>query len=172
MEKYLKYLLIFIILIGLVGIINFFIKPINSDTITNYLLNMGFTEDVNDNTYLTKYLSSSTTNHFSVADFSYEQEIDETVSGVDSSLYQVYNFKNHSLIFNYRVTYSNNINVIYKGSYNNNSFVCEKEFSTATLDNESEKNTCSLVKLKVQRFYDEANVLFNNHKYIKYMEEN
>lgn len=172
MEKYFKYILILIIVFGLLAISRFFIKPVNSETIKNYLLNIGFVEDMYDDSYLTKVLSSTTVNHFSTSDFIYSSEIKETNSNVLSTLFETYDFKNKSLSFNYRIEYGNNINVLYNGTYNDNKYLCNRNFATASLDNRNDDNTCNLIKIRVQRFLEEAQVLFNNYNYIEYMEKN
>lgn len=169
MNKYLKYGIVFILLIILLYLLNSVLEKDSAMEIKNYLINSGYKE-IGNNT-LSKILSYSTSNQFSLNNYTLTQKVEENSNNIKSSLNATYDYKTHELIYNYRIEYSDNINVLYRGEYKNDSFTCDKEFSTASLSTSEINNTCSLVKIKVERFYNEAEVLFPNYNYVKYMEE-
>lgn len=170
MSKTLKIGIIVGLLILIMFLINKLLMPPVSIQIKNYLLSDGYQEEKLDSTLLYKSISSNIVNRFSIADYTLNQNIEELNDGIASSLNQTYDFKDHNLEYNYHIDYGDNVNVIFKGTYFNDDFFCEKEFSTVSLSSDDINNTCSLIKIKVQRFYSEANVLFANYSFIKYME--
>ena len=170
MDKYLKYGIVFAMIFILLILINKLITPPMDEQIKNYLLNTGFQEDLYDKALLTKNISNTTTDAFNVADYTFSQKVNDYSSNVESTLNETYDFKNHELKFNYRTKYSDNINIIFKGNYVDGIFSCDKEFSTATINQEEMNNTCNLIRIKVERFYNESQALFNNYHFIDYME--
>lgn len=164
-------------IIVIVGVIILFLitKFLDQDIPTqmkNYLLNNNYVISSEDDTLLFKRVSSSTINYFSLADFTTTQNIESDDDGIESSLSIKYSFQSHDIIYNYNVRYSDNINVLYRGSYDEeNGFDCNKEFSTAQVSEMDINNTCNLIQIKVERFYNESEVLFNNYKFVEYMEK-
>lgn len=169
MKKNYKYGIILGVLIVIFVAIVYYNQPDMSSQIKDYLINSGYSVESNDNTLLYRRISSNTINRFSLADYTFNQIIEEN-NQIVSYLNQTYDFKKHLLTYNYRIEYSDNINVIFRGNYENDSFTCSKEFSTASMSKNEVDNTCSLIRIKVERFYNEADVLFNNYSFIKYME--
>lgn len=169
MNKYIKYGIIFILLIIALYLLNNVLGKDTNTLIKDYLINSGYKE-VGNNT-LSKIISYSTSNQFSLDNYTLMQKIDEEENGIKNSLNATYDYKTHELIYNYRIEYSDNINVLFRGEYIEDNFTCDKEFSTASLSSSEINNTCSLIKIKIERFYNEAEVLFTNYNYIKYMEK-
>ena len=152
-------------------LLNYLLSGSNQDSIRDYLMNNGYILESDDETRLFKLIDANTINYFSVADYTFTQNFNENNESFNSMLTSRYDFKNHELTYNYRTTYGNNVNVIYKGSYIDDEFICDKEFSTVSILDSEKENTCNLIKLKVERFYKEASILFNSHNMIKYMED-
>ncbi len=170
MDKFYQRIIIFALVVVLVFLLYQLFSPSKEEQIKNYLLDMGYQEDMYDRTLLIRNESATTTYYFSVADYTFSQKVDDYNTNVESMLNQTYDFKNQDLYYNYRVEYSDKINVIFKGDYNSGTFSCNKEFSTATLEQEEINNTCNMLRLKVERFYNESQTLFNNYHFIEYME--
>ena len=171
MNKTVRFGLFFFGILLVLYIVNSLLTGFKQDDIGSYLMNMGYTQDSEDNTRLFKMIDSNTINYFSTAEYTLTQNTNDKNNSFQYSLTMRYDYKNHELSYNYRTTYSNNINVIFKGTYNGNDYICDKEFSTATLSRGEIDSTCSLIELKVNRFYKEAEVLFLNHHFVEYMEK-
>lgn len=172
MSKGLKISIAIIVLVGLLLLVT---KILNNDIptqIKNYLLNNNYVVSSEDDTLLLKRISSSTINYFSLADFTTTQNIESDDDGIESSLSIRYSFQSHDIIYNYNVRYSDNINVLYRGNYDEETgFNCNKEFSTAKISQNDIDLACNLVKIKVERFFNESEVLFNNYKFVEYIEK-
>jgi len=169
MNKYIKYGIIIIIFIIALSIINKVMKP-NMDTqITNHLINKGF-EKSEYGLFIKEDDDENSKTLFSIADYSLMKNIDENDKGVNYSLNATYYYKNNNLIYSYRVTYNNSYNVYFKGEYDGENFICEKEFSNATLTSKERENICSLAKTNVKTFFIDAKSLFSNN-YINYMKQ-
>lgn len=159
-----------ILIIIVIGIVYYFYKPDTANEIKNYLLNSGYVVDSSEPSLLSKRTASNIVDYFSLTDYTLNEEREEESSNISSILNQTYDFKNPRVYYNYHITYSDNINVIFKGEYQDNHFTCEKEFSTASLSSNDIDNTCNLIKIRVSDFYNSSAVLFNNYEFIKYMQ--
>ena len=170
MQKYLKLGFIFIVTLLILIILNNLLKTPIDVKIKKYLLNSGYVIDSEDDDLLHKYMSGNTINYFSLADYTLNQSIEDSNKDVSSSLSQTYDYKEHVIKYNYHANYANNTNIIIRGEYKDNEFTCNKEFSSTSFSGSDISNTCGLIKIKVERFNSEANVLFNNYEFIEYME--
>lgn len=170
MSKTVKFGIIFFALLIVLIILNTVMSGSSQDRIKSYLISMGYIEESDDETRLFKLSDNTTIDYFSIAEYTLTRNINDQNDSFKYSLSMKYDYKNHELIYNYHTTYSNNINVIFKGSYINDDYVCDKEFSTASLTSSEINNVCSLIKIKVESFYKETQILFNNYRLIEYME--
>ena len=118
---------------------------------------------------LVKQESSTKKNSFSLGDYTYMLEVDEDKSGMKTSLNATYDYKTEGIIYSYRVNYSNNINVWFKGEYKDDNFTCNKEFSSATLSSSEQQNICNLASINVKIFNLEAKTLFTKYKFVDYI---
>ena len=170
MSKTVKFGIIFFLALILLLVVYMIIDNPSEDKIKNYLLSMGYVADAEDETRLSKYVDGTTIDYFSLAEYTLTRNVEETSNTLSFNLTMKYDYKNHELTFYYRTTNKNNINVIFRGDYQDEKFNCDKEFSTASLSSDEISNTCSLIKLKVERLSKEAQILFKNHQFIEYME--
>lgn len=166
MKKYIKYIIILgFITLGIV-LINHYFSPNIDDQIIDYLQEKGYSKSKNN--LLVKQENNRTLS-FSSALYTFMLNVDEDKNDMNMSTNATYDFKNESLVYTYRIRYSNSVNVIFKGIYNDNNFICEKEFSTGTLSSDDIKTICSLAEYNIKIFKLEANTLFTKYKYIQYM---
>ncbi len=170
MNKYIKYLIITLIIIGVIFGINYLLTPSMDTQIENYLIKKGYSK-TNIEKLLEKQESSTKKYSFSTATYTFMMELEENQEELTSSLNATYDFTDESLIYSYRIGYKDSLNVLFKGSYNDGNFVCEKEFSTATLSSNNKELFCSLAKTNIELFDLEANTLFKNYKLINYMKK-
>lgn len=165
MKTYFKYCLILIVIVGVIFLLNHF-TTLNTDVqIKDYLIDKGYKESEFEN-LLVKQESDTKKKSFSLADYTYMLE--SINNDIDSSLNATYSFKDETLVYSYRINY-NSVNVWFKGSYNNDNFICDKEFSSETLSNDDIDNICNLANIEVKLFELEAKTLFTKYKYIDYI---
>lgn len=165
MKIYFKYCLILIVIVGGIFLLSHFTTPNTDIQIKDYLIDKGYKESEFEN-LLIKQESDTKKKSFSLADYTYM--IESSSNDIDSSLNATYSFKDETLVYSYRINY-NSVNVWFKGSYNNDNFICDKEFSSETLSNNDIDNICNLVNIEVKLFELEAKTLFTKYKYIDYI---
>ena len=169
MQKYIKYGIILIVVLVVLIVLKYLLTPDMNTQLKNDLLKQGYVQS--SDTLFVKNNIKGYENSFSLADYTFMQKVDETSSGVNSYFFKVYDYKDEKITYNYRVTHSEGVNIIYRGSYTKDNFVCNKEFSTGKLT-ESEKNSfCELIKIGCETFEYEAKNLFSKNKFIKYIKE-
>ncbi|MBR3660973.1 MAG: hypothetical protein IKN63_03610 [Bacilli bacterium] len=166
-KKYLKYGIILIIVIGLFMGLKYLLVPSMDSQIKEYLKDLGYIIGDYDDLLVKNVDDKKYT--FSLGDYSYTLERDNFDDSLEKSLTATYNYKNESMVYSYRVYYSDSINVYFKGTYNNDNFACEKEFSSASLSEDEEENICSLAKIDIEMFKLEAETLFTKYKFIDYI---
>ena len=127
MNKYLKYGIIFVIVIIVLYLVNYFLTNDTNEDIKKYLISTGYKEDVDNSLY--KSINNSTMDSFNLADYTLMRRIEENEDDVSSLYNGTFSFKNDQLIYNYRIEYGNNINILYRGNYDGDTFNCDKEFS-------------------------------------------
>ena len=168
MKKYILYIVVIIAIIGLLFGLNNALKPSMKEQIKNYLLENGFSmSEYND--LLVKQESASKKKSFSLGDYTYMLEVNETKSGMTTSLNATYDYKLENIIYSYRVYYDNNINIWYKGEYKDGSFTCDKEFSSTSITSSEQSNICELANINIKLFELEAKTLFTKYKYVDYI---
>ena len=168
MGKYIKYLIILVFIIGIIWGINFIFKPSIEEEIKNYLYENGFT-DSEYTDLLVKEESDTKKTSFSLGDYTYMLEVNDTKNGMETSLNATYNYKDEKIIYSYRVRYNNAVNVWFKGEMQDENFTCDKEFSSATLSSSEVANICELANINVKIFQLEGKTLFKKYKYIDYI---
>ncbi len=169
MKKYIKYIIILIVIIEILFFINYFFRPSVDDQIKSYLINIGYKEsDEYDNLYV-KNDSSSKTHSFSLNDYTLMLNQDDSLNDMFTSLNATYNYKKENIIYSYRVNYSNTINVWFKGTYENEKFTCEKEFSSTELTENDKTSICNLANSSIKIFELEAKTLFSKYKFVDYI---
>ena len=168
MNKYVTYLIIILCLLGIFLGINYFFKPNMSDEIKSYLIEKGFHETEYENLF-EKSESDNKKNSFSLNDYTYMLKVDETKNGMKTSLNATYDYKEEKVTYNYRVNYSNNINIFFRGEYKDNNFSCDKDFSSASLGASEMSSICELASINVKIFELEAKTLFEKNKYVDYI---
>ena len=166
--KYIKYLIIVLVVLGIFLGINYFLKPNTSEQIKSYLIEKGFSQSEYENV-LEKVESNTKKTSFSLGDYTYMLEVDETKNGMKTSLNATYDYKEEKVVYNYRVNYSNNINILFKGEYKNDNFTCDKEYSNATLSASEQSSICELASINVKLFELEAKTLFEKNKFVDYI---
>ena len=166
-KKYIKYGIILIVIIGVLIVVNYITIPDMPSQIKNYLINQGYKKGEYDDLLVKNIGDKEYT--FSLGDYSYTLDRETTNDGITKMLNATYNYKNESIIYSYRVYYSDYVNVYFKGNYKEEKFECEKEFSTASLSMEEQQNICDLARVDVQLFDLEAKTLFTKYKYIDYI---
>ena len=163
MKKYIKYIIIIVIIVlGIIGI-NYLFKPSMDDQIKNYLVNLGYQKGEDENLYIKNDKS------FSLGDYTFMMEKDDKVNDMETSLNATYDYKKESIVYLYRVNYSNSVNVLFKGEYKDEKFTCEKEFSSTELSDVSKNNICNLASTSVKLFELEAKTLFTKYKFVDYI---
>ncbi len=167
MKKYIKYIIILVILIGILIGINYFFKPSMDEQIKSYLINLGYSEG-EDSNLLTKN-DTNDSKLFSLGDYTLMLNKDEDINGMKTSLNATYDYKEENIIYSYRVNYSDTINVWFKGTYDKEKFICNKEFASAELSESQEKNICNLANTSIKLFDLEAKTLFKKYKFIDYI---
>ena len=168
MKKNITYLVILVIVVGALFGLNYFLRPSMKEQIKNYLLDNGFNQSEYEDV-LVKQESTTKKTSFSLGDYTYMLEVDETKSGMKTSLNATYDYKTEEIIYSYRVNYSDNINIWFKGEYKDDSFTCNKEFSSATISSSEQENICNLASVNVKIFELEAKTLFTKYKYVDYI---
>ena len=96
-------------------------------------------------------------------------EVDETKNGMKTSLNATYDYKEEKVTYNYRVNYSNNINIFFRGEYKDNNFSCDKDFSSAALGASEQTSICELASINVKIFELEAKTLFEKNRFVDYI---
>ncbi len=165
MQKYIKIGIIFLIVLGVLVGLKYLLTPSMDLQMKNILLKNGFAES-SDTLFIKK--TDDGENSFSLADYTYMQKNDKMVNGVETYLYKIYNYKDKKITYTYRITYQSKVNILFRGNYTKDNFVCEKEFSTGTLTTSEKESFCNLAKLGCETFSYEAENLFTN-KYKDYI---
>ena len=168
MKKYIKYMIILVIIVGILIGVNYLFKPSVKEEIESYLIKNGYVEGEYTDLYVKKE-SDSKTNSFSLGDYTLMTNIDDTVGGMNTSLNATYDYKTEIITYSYRVNYDESLNVWFKGTYQDNNFTCDKEFSSSTLTESSIENICSLANTSIKLFDLEAKTLFTKYKYVDYI---
>lgn len=193
MEEYLdtfdkKGLFIIFVFVLVVIIFNIY-RNTPSYRFKRYILNRGFILE-EDKTFYYKQISSTTkeqykgnkaNNVYSSYDYLYLdlydkklfEEVNEYNDKYESSLNINYKFSNKKIDFIYRINYNNNVNVIFKGKYNedDDDFVCEKEFAHNIDLSDNEDDFCENASYYVKSFKILKNTIFKDKKIIKYLEK-
>ena len=150
MGKYIKYLVILVIVIGLIWGLNTLLTPSMHDQIKNYLESNGFEEsEYTDLLVKQDEYNNNKKISFSLGDYTYMMEVNDTKNGMETSLNSTYDYKEEKVIYSYRVRYSNSVNVWFKGEKKDDDFTCDKEFSSASLSTSEVNNICQLAKINV-----------------------
>ena len=168
MKKYIKYIIIIGLIIGIILGLRYLLTPSMDTQIKNYLIKKGYSESEYEN--LLEKNESNKKKSFSLADYTFMLNITETNS-YNSVLNATYDYKDDSLIYSYRIKYSDSVNVWFKGSYNDDKFVCEKEYSNASLNSSNIDTICNLINTNIKIFDLEAKTLFSKYKYVDYMKK-
>lgn len=170
MSKTVKFGIIFFLLLILALLLNLLFTSSNQDNLKDYLLNKGYILENDDETRFFKVIDDKTIDYFSISEYTMTRNINDKNDSFEYSLTIKYDYKNHEITYNYRITYGNNTNVIFKGNYLEDEFTCDKEFSTVSLSQDEIQSNCDLIKIKVEWFKKEAEVLFSNYRLVEYME--
>lgn len=170
MSKTVKFGIIFFLVLILLFLLTIILGNSDEENIKGYLMSRGYTLESDDETRFFKVVDNTTIDYFSTAEYTMTRNINDKNNSFEYSLTIKYDYKIHELSYNYRIVYGDNTNVIFKGTYNDDNYICDKEFSTITLSSGEIDSNCELIKLKVSRFYKETQVLFNNHQLVEYME--
>ena len=171
MNKYIKIIIIVLVVFIVLYVLTSLITPNMDKKISDYLQKQGYKVS-NDDVNLYVKTVNDTTYTFSLAGYTYKEEIEEKISGVLTSLNATYTYKDDSLIYTYRMNDNTNMNVLFKGTYNDKNFICEKEFSTASFSDNEKKSICDLIEIRIKNFNLEAKTLFASYEYIDYMKNN
>ncbi len=167
MKKYLVFIILAIIF-GLLFLIKYFNNPDIGSQLKEYLLENGYKETEYENILLKN--DSLTKKHtFSLDDYTYMLNIEDKIDVMPTSLNATYNFKSEDLIYSYRINYKDNVNVYFKGTFKDDKFTCNKEFSTSSLTDKEINNICDLIEVDIKLFDIEAKTLFTKYKFIDYI---
>ncbi len=175
-NKYIKILIIFISIIILLFIIKIIINGNTRDNIKNYIESNGYILN-SDNIYekrnssLTKedydyYVKLGSDASYSIDTFDQNnfwiiRNTYEYIDNLESNLIATFDYKNNSLIYTYRIT-KDNVNVIYRGNYNNDNFTCDKELSSGVVLNENGEIICKKIEISILKFNLESRTFFKN----------
>jgi len=168
MKKYIKYAIILVIIIGVLLGLKYLLTPSMKTQIEEYLVSQGY----NSTEYEDLYEKNDTENKkysFSLADYTFMLNSDDDDNDMNKSLTATYNYKTESITYSYRVYNSESLNVYFKGTYKDEEFTCEKEFSSATISDVEQENICSLARIDIKMFDLQAKTLFTKYKYIDYI---
>ena len=169
-NKYIYLIIGIIIIVVVLSLINHFSHFDLNNQIKKTLLEDGFVATAYDDLFI-KNEDDNKSYSFSIANYTYMLEVDDGNNGINSSLNATYDFKDNTLIYSYRVNYLDRVNVLFKGTYNEENFTCDKEFSNASLSNSEKETICSLAENNIKIFKIKANSLFNNYKIINSMKQ-
>jgi len=167
MKKYIKYIIIIVIIIVFILGVNHFLKPSIDSQIVSYLENLGYKKSDDENLLIKE--DGSDTKLFSLGDYTFMINKDEDLNNMKTSLNATYNFKDETILYSYRVNYSDTVNVWFKGTYEKEKFTCEKEFSSTELDESDKNSICNLANSSIKIFELEAKTLFSKYKFVDYI---
>ena len=166
-KKYIKYGIILMAIIGIFIGLNYLIIPNMDSQIKEYLKKLGYAKGDYDDLLVKEIDDKIYT--FSLGDYTYTLDRKNIDDSVEKSLTATFDYKSEEIVYSYRVYYSDSINVYFKGTYKDEEFTCEKEFSSATLSATEQDNICSLARIDVELFDIEAKTLFTKYKFIDYI---
>ena len=169
MKKYYLYIIISLIIIIALVLINHFLQSPNDTQIKDKLISEGIVTSEYDDLLIKQ--EDEKKYSFSTANYTYMLEVEENDNGIISSLNATYDYKNNTLVYSYRVNNSDTVNVLFKGNYNNQQFVCDKEFSNGKLSDSEQNTICSIAESNIKIFYAKSKTLFGNYKLIDYMKQ-
>lgn len=185
MNKYIKIGIIIVIVTIIALIIKMFLTGNTEDKIFDYIENQGYT--LNENGLYEKninnlteedynYYVSLNTNidygkdTFDPKNFQIIRNSFEYQDKLTSNLIATYDYTNSTLIYTYRIM-GDNLNVIYRGDYNNQKFNCTKELASGVVLNKSDDLICKKVEISILKFNLEATTFFKNANFDKYLKK-
>ncbi len=186
MKKYSKIIIIFTIILIAIIVLKFITNVPVPTKISNYLVENGyiknndlFSKQISDLSlneyqyYVSKNIPATySINYFSIGNFRLTKNLDNYQDKITTSLTEIYDYKDNSLTYTYRIT-SNDVNAIFKGEYKetNKEFICQKEFAYGVITNSFQNTICEGIELQVSNFSLEAKLLFKNATFINYMKK-
>ena len=126
-----------------------------------YYYNVGDIKLDNFNYYLGNNIESYyEMNYFDVDDMVFKKNIRDYSDNNYSLINEIYDYKNNSVNYSYRLVSNNEATLIFSGKYllENSKFIftCNRDYRYQFDVNEDDELICNYLKVKVLDFYDEA----------------